>query len=610
MSFGLHHRRTPKPPNTEDRELRPVADPTGVMAPAPDAAESSAAGSRPAWLRFEAAVAAVALLSALAVRFTYLDAAPYGGDERYVVLHALKFGTGDLNPRHFDWPASPFYYLTFLIDGFYFVGGYILGWFRSPTAFVLEYLTNPRAYYLIPRAISAAFGLGTAFLLMKAARRMTDRSTGLIAALLLLLVPLHFQMSRAGLADVPMTFFTVATLCVSLGIATSPKVSLRTYILAGVMVGLATAMKYHGALAAIFVVSADVYRRPNEWSWRSLPDFLSRPHLLAAAAASLAAFVLTTPFAVLDHRTFLADLSFQIAHQRGVVEHIGIVASNSPIQQLATSILPEIVGLPILLFSIVGLIVVMLDRRRFVLAAVILLPMLSLNLGAFLLSRVKFTHYLLPAIPCLCVLAAIAIRSIADRAARAEGGKELVSGALLAMILVTTALPQFPSIWALGLPHTGTATMEWVHAHCEPGVKIALDDEEDLNFLPTAASLDRSVAAAKAAGVSGRADYYESLERMIERDKDHPHYDLYRLHASDSAADYLELLQSEGVKYFILSESVYSMFRRNRPSQNTDERLRFYRDLEARGKLVATIDGDGKKLRGRAFRIFEIAPRG
>ena len=42
------------------------------------------------------------------------------------------------------------------------------------------------------------------------------------------------------------------------------------------------------------------------------------------------AFIATTPFAVLDYRTFLADLSFQFAHQLGTVEHIGVVLPGSP----------------------------------------------------------------------------------------------------------------------------------------------------------------------------------------------------------------------------------------------------------------------------------------
>ncbi|APW59890.1 putative glycosyltransferase of unknown function [Paludisphaera borealis] len=581
-----------------------------MIEPPPGDFATAAAVPRWAWMRFDVAVAALAVLSTLAVRLIHLDAAPYGGDERYVVLHALKFGTGDLNPRHFDWPASPFYYLTFFIDGCYFVGGYLLGWFRTPTAFVLEYLTNPRAYYFIPRAISAAFGLGTAFLLMKATSRMVDRPTGRLAGLLLLLGPLHLQMSRTGIADVPMAFFTVAALCLALRIAISPEASLRDYLLAGVMVGLATAMKYHGVLSASFVISADLYRRFPKSKWRAVLDLPTQPRLIAAGAASLLAFVVTTPFAVLDHRTFLADLSFQIAHQRGIVEHIGIVSPSSPIRELATAILPAVVGWPILLLSVLGFVIVMVDHRRFGLAAVMLTPLLILNLSAFLMSRVKFPHYLIPATPCLSALAAIAVRSITDRLAESEVKKSLLAASLLAAILITTMPPQLSSVLALGLPHTGTATMAWVHSNCEPGMKLALDDEEDLNFLPTTASLDRSIADANAGDYSGRVDYYTNLKRLIERDEDHPHYDLYRLHASDAAGGYLEFLQAEGVRYFIRSEAVLSMFRRNRPSPNTEERLWFYRDLEARGKLVATIEGDGKKLRGRAFQIFELPSRG
>lgn len=590
--------------------MRPEIGERSAIGQPPGGAPPEGADPRRTPSRLGLLVAALALLSAFAARSIHLDAGPYGGDERYVVLHALKFGTGDLNPRHFDWPASGLYYLTFFIDGCYFVGGYLSGRFRGPTAFVLEYLTHPRAYYLIPRAISAAFGLGTAYLLMKATGRMVDRSTGRLAGLLLLVAPLHVQMSRSGLADAPMTFFAVATLCLSLRIVASAEAALRDYLLAGLMVGLATSMKYHGALSASFVISADLYREFPRSGWRAVLGLPARPRLLAAGAASLLAFVATTPFAVLDHRTFLADVLFQFAHQRGVVEHIGVVSPSFPIRELIASTLPVVVGLPILLLGSAGLAIVTIDRRRLGLASAMLTPSIILGLSAFLMSRVRFTHYLLPVVPCLCALAAIAARFIAGRLAGGGPGRCLSTASILAVVLAVTVPPQVKSALALGLPHTGSATMAWALAHFEPGTKFALDDEEDMNFLPTTASLDRSIVAAGAGGFSGRVDYYTNLRRLIERDEDHPHYDLYRLHASDPSSDYLGYLQDEGVRYFIRSGGVLSMFRRNRPSPATEERLRFYRDLEARGKLVATIVGDDKTLRGREFEVFEVPSRG
>jgi hypothetical protein len=550
-------------------------------------------------------IATLGLVLSLGARLIYLDAGPFGGDERYVVLHALKFGTGNLNPKHFDWPASSFYYLTFLVDGFFFAGGFLAGWFRSPTDFVLEYLSNPRAYYLIPRLLSASFGLGTVVLLIRATGRMVDRPTGRLAGLLLLMVPLHVQISRVGLADVPMTFFAIASLGISLRIATSAEARRRDYLLAGIMVGLAGSMKYHGVLSASYVISADLYREFPRLGWRAVVGLPVRRSLLAAAGMSILAFVATTPFAVLDYPTFFADLWFQLAHQRGIVEHIGIVEPPSPILELFRSTLPEVVGLPIVLLGFAGGVLALVDRRLG-LAGSMLIPSVVLGLAAFLMSRVRFTYYLLPITPCLCALAAITIRSIAGRLASTEPRRSLISGLALGLILALTIPFQVKTALALGLPHTGSATMAWVLEHFKPGTKFAMDDEEDLNFLPTVASLDRSIAEAKAAGFSGRVDYYSNLRKMIERDRNHPHYDLYRLHASDRSGDYLRYLQDQDVRYFIRSGSVVSMFRRNRPSPTTEERLRFYKELESRAKLIATIEGDNQKLRGRSFEVFEL----
>ena len=63
--------------------------------------------------------------------------------------------------------------------------------------------------------------------------------------------------------------------------------------------------------------------------------------------------------------------------------------------------MPAVASLPIFLLAVAEFFVVAAHRRRFGLAAAMLPPLLVLNLTAFLMSRVQFTHYLLPAVPCL-----------------------------------------------------------------------------------------------------------------------------------------------------------------------------------------------------------------
>ena len=52
------------------------------------------------------------------------------GDETEVVNHAVRFGSGDLNPHRFQY-GSLFQYILFVFYGAYFLIGYLLGTFSD-----------------------------------------------------------------------------------------------------------------------------------------------------------------------------------------------------------------------------------------------------------------------------------------------------------------------------------------------------------------------------------------------------------------------------------------------------------------------------------------------
>ena len=107
---------------------------------------------------------------------------------------------------------------------------------------------------------------------MGATVRMAGRRAGRLAGLLLLLAPLHVQMSRSGLADAPMTFFVVAAL-------SRPSHRHR----GGGPAPAVHPCGHHGrprhlheiprALSAIFVIMADLYWEFPGLGWRSVLGF-------------------------------------------------------------------------------------------------------------------------------------------------------------------------------------------------------------------------------------------------------------------------------------------------------------------------------------------------
>src|SRR6185369_7586859 len=59
----------------------------------------------------------------------------YFHDEPQVVLRALRFGTGDLNPHFFIWPGTLLLWLAFLAYGGLFAFGTLAGWWHGASAF-------------------------------------------------------------------------------------------------------------------------------------------------------------------------------------------------------------------------------------------------------------------------------------------------------------------------------------------------------------------------------------------------------------------------------------------------------------------------------------------
>ena len=94
-------------------------------------------------------------------------------DEHIFIMHALKFGTGDFNPHDFLYPSLT-YYLLFILFGFYFVFGYIVGLFHSPSDFATLYFTDPSSFYIIGRSLMALFGGATVFIVYLMGKKLFE----------------------------------------------------------------------------------------------------------------------------------------------------------------------------------------------------------------------------------------------------------------------------------------------------------------------------------------------------------------------------------------------------------------------------------------------------
>lgn len=230
----------------------------------------------------------------------------YHPDEHQLVERYLwMVKTGDLNPHWFIYPSFPLY-INAAGYGLYFLLKLALGRFHSLEEIAFPHVLimgsgiigDPKIFW-IGRMISILFGLGAVYLSYRCAKMVGGKTLpGLLAALFTAVSNANVVQSRLILPNIFVAFFAILTIWFSLRLHKHGRTI--DYVLAGIAAGLTAASKYNGGVVAVMPVAAHFLRA----GWPGWKDF--RIYLVAAVAAL--AFLLTTPYAVLDFPAFSRDL--------------------------------------------------------------------------------------------------------------------------------------------------------------------------------------------------------------------------------------------------------------------------------------------------------------
>lgn len=176
----------------------------------------------------------------------------YHPDEPILVMATKQFFSGDFNPHNFYYP-SLLMYTMHAVERVYYL-----------------FATGPvdnYTLYLLSRLTVVGFSLATIFLLFIIGKRMRNVTTGLVAALILSLIPLHLIHSHFATTDVPLAFFVLLTLLYTGKLAKEG--STKLYILTGLFFGLTVSMKVPGAMVFFSILYAHFiyHKRKSEMSY-------------------------------------------------------------------------------------------------------------------------------------------------------------------------------------------------------------------------------------------------------------------------------------------------------------------------------------------------------
>ncbi len=232
-------------------------------------------------------------------------------DEPTIIRSALGIRFNP-NPMHFDWP-----HLYIYINYFLYM---LFGKFRSLLEVVnlKNTLSNifpliwndDLIFYYLTRCLSAILGALTAIPVYLTGKFLFGRKAGILAALTIVLMPYHVWHSHYSLGDIPSVFLLSWGLYYSSLIIKSS--NRRNYILAGLFIGLSASIKYNGGLSAIMVPVAHFIRIFWESKGKDKIKefnkiFVNKPDLLNLILSGLSAFLgflIGTPYALLDFKTF------------------------------------------------------------------------------------------------------------------------------------------------------------------------------------------------------------------------------------------------------------------------------------------------------------------
>jgi 4-amino-4-deoxy-L-arabinose transferase-like glycosyltransferase len=382
---------------------------------------------------------------------------PYslGVDEPEIMERVFRMmKTGNFNPNFFDWPSLTMY-LQLVVACLAFLSGAMHGAWRS----LSDIGASDLAIY--GRTLTAVIGTATVGVLFLAARRWGVR-TGLFAAALLAVAPNHVRESHFVLADIPTTFFTTLTFLLALRAHEGP--SLAAFALAGAATGLAASCKYNGLIAIVLPLTAAVAARAP------LRTVVAR--VLVIFAATAAAFLVGTPYAVLALPKFLADyarLAYGFARTRG-----GEAGWSLYLKYVLQSF-----GWAGVAAAVVGLCVAIgtMWRGPGRLRSLLIVLFLLLYFKVMATSFQIYGRYTLPLLPFVALLAAIGT-AWAVRLLRMRLPFQARTATVAGLLIAVAAPPLVRSVAfdrMLGRPSTTDLAYQYIEKHIAPGATIAVE---------------------------------------------------------------------------------------------------------------------------------------
>jgi len=472
-------------------------------------------------------------------------------DEQHLLNLSMAFGTGDLNPHCFPQPGF-YLYIMFFFFGIFYILGMLTGSFANPVEFGVLYFNDPTMFYLIGRGLNVIFGVFTIYLLYKLGEKLFNKQIGLIAALLLVVTPVHVFYSHTVKTDTLAALLSLLCIYFSFDILRDGKI--KSIVLASLCAGLTVGTRYPQGLIILVVIAAFLFRSKREVFTLKGVKILSLISLVF-----IGGFFIVSPYNFLDWKNFVSQEQYA---------KMTLTAAGAKydwiIQHFLDSAHRNQIGAGFTLLAIAALLWSFFKRTK---------PDILLNIGwipVFLFFSLPKWYlappqYMLNIFPVWMLLIARFMWDVFM-------GLKLKQPARIAVILCCIVFPALTVIknnLALGLGLTTQQAKRWVEANIPQRSVVLMNFAENpqLTLTPDAYNrfrymVDNSVEREKLAGVrwdfipgemnNEKSELKRIKQRSLTRGTQYDVY-FYEKISKDHHGNFQELLDVHRIEYVVAS---------------------------------------------------------
>jgi YYY domain-containing protein len=336
---------------------------------------------------------------------------------------------------------------------------------------------------MIGRYLTEILDAATVALAMIFARRAFGRLAALLTGFLLATTVLMVQLAHFFAVDPWVTFFSTALLLACFRFY--QRHDYRWSVLAGIFFGLALATKisvFELAIPIVFTIIA-TFRA------RGFPEILDPlvKHLAAVGVATLAAFALFEPYALLQRSAFISDtkLQWHIVNGSFDVPFTRQFIGDIPVRYELGNLVHWGIGPFLGIAALIALGATLWRIRSRSFAELLLLSWIVPYFALVATAEAKFMRYLVPIVPALVILTVrFALRLVPDRPARSLRFIAPVVGIALVLLGSLGWSLAFESIY--GRTNTRISASQWIFQNIPQGAKITDEYWDDSLPLPLA----------------------------------------------------------------------------------------------------------------------------